>query len=208
MNLDTILQTSDQAEIVARYTKRLAEHGPTMAALNVGKPEYYARQHEAHFEVMPQAASSVIDVGCGLGSFLSFLLNKGCKLDYLGIDIVPDLIATASTSYPDAIFECRDIFKDGLPKTADHIVMCQVFNSRFKSSDNAAVIKEAIKICFEKAAMSVSIDMLSKYVNYEEKSLFYSDPEKMFAYAKTLTPYVALKHDYLPHHFTLALYKK
>lgn len=208
MNSDSHLNSKDQSEIVARYNKRIAEHGPTANALNVGKPDYYLRQHEAHLELIPASASSVIDVGCGLGAFYEFLISKGRKMSYLGIDIVPEFVRAAGESLLGAVFVCRDIFKDGLPAAADHIVMCQVFNNRFKSSDNATVIREAIRICFEATNMSVSIDMLSKYVNYEEQSLFYSDPEQMFAYAKTLTPYVVLKHDYVPHHFTLALYKK
>jgi SAM-dependent methyltransferase len=208
MKPESLLHSSDQAEIVARYSKRIAEYGPTASALNVGKPDYYARQHEVHCQLMSTDVGSVIDIGCGIGSFYRFLRHRARRISYLGIDIVPEFVKAASDALPEAKFVCRDIFKEGLPEAADHIVMCQVFNSRFKLSNNAEVIREALRIGFGGANISVSIDMLSKYVNYEEESLFYADPEQMFAYAKTLTPYVALKHDYLPHHFTLALYKR
>jgi hypothetical protein len=38
--------------------------------------------------------------------------------------------------------------------------------------------------------------------------LVYFSPEEMFGYAKSLTKFVRLRHDYLPHHFTLYLYKE
>jgi ubiquinone/menaquinone biosynthesis C-methylase UbiE len=208
MKRDSALSSLDQSEVIAKYGQRYAKHGATLAALNVGKTENYLRQHKAHLELMPSGATSVIDVGCGIGSFYTSLMNSGRSVHYIGIDIVPEFIRANTEKFPDAAFHCLDLFREGLPGMADHIVMCQVFNNRFKSSDNESVIKEAIRICFAAANLSLSIDMLSKYVNYEEDHLFYSDPEGMFAYAKTLTPFVALKHDYAPHHFTLALYKK
>jgi hypothetical protein len=50
--------------------------------------------------------------------------------------------------------------------------------------------------------------MLSKYVNYEEEHLNYFSPEEMLSYAKSLTRFVILRHDYLPFDFTLFLYKE
>jgi len=202
-----VLSTSDKATVVERYSRRFAEHGATIDSLNVGNVAKYLRQHEIHKELMDPTVTSVTDVGCGIASFYAFLKHVGRQVAYTGIDIVPDFIDANRTTYPDAMFELRDIFTDGLPGVTDHVVMCQVFNNRFRDSDNFIVVKRALALAFESARRSISLDMLSKYVNYEEPHLYYFDPQAVFAYAKTLTPYVTLRHDYAPHHFTIGLYK-
>jgi SAM-dependent methyltransferase len=174
----------------------------------VGSREKYARQHEVHRELMPPATESVTDVGCGIATFYEFLKGRGCAVSYTGIDLVPEFIAANAARYPEAAFAVRDILVAGLPGSPDHVVMCQVFNNRFSDSDNFAVVQRAIAVAFAAARLSVSIDMLSTHVNYQEPHLCYYDPAAVFAFARSLTPYVVLRHDYAPHHFTVGLYKQ
>jgi hypothetical protein len=69
-------------------------------------------------------------------------------------------------------------------------------------------VKFAITKAFEAATIGVSIDLRTKYVNYEEEHLYYFSPEELFSFAKSLTRFVMLRHDYLPFDFTLFLYKE
>ena len=48
--------------------------------------------------------------------------------------------------------------------------MCQVFNNKYDSVSNEEVVRNAIATALDAAQVGVSIDMLSKYVNYEETS--------------------------------------
>lgn len=207
MNEKPSISGSDKASIVGRYSERFAKHGATIESLNVGNIQKYARQHEIHYDLIPPMANSITDVGCGVALFHTFLKSKGRRMAYTGIDIVPAFTESNLVSHPEADFETRDIFAEGLNGVTDHVVMCQVFNNRFQDSDNFEVVKRALAITFAAATLSVSIDMLSTYVNYEERHLYYFDPQAVFAFAKTLTPFVTLRHDYSPHHFTVALYK-
>ena len=50
--------------------------------------------------------------------------------------------------------------------------------------------------------------MLSSHVNYQEEHLYYFSPERLFSFAKSLTRFVQVRHDYLPFDFTLYLYKE
>ena len=67
-------------------------------------------------------------------------------------------------------------------------------------------MKEMINICYQNSNIGVSIDMMSKYVDFESKELFYYSPEEIFSYCKGLTKRVCLRHDYGPYEFCIQLY--
>ena len=200
------LDDRDREDIVQRYAARFAEHGVDARSLNPGDLAKYRRQHEVHASIGPLDGASILDVGCGLAHYYEFLRERGTKVSYVGYDLVPPFIEADRERFPEATFEVRDVTR-GVAHETDYVVMCQVFNRTFESSDNVEVAKKAIEVTFASARIGVSIDMLSKYVNYEEPHLTYFSPEEMFSFAKTLTPFVKLRHDYLPPHFTLFLYK-
>ncbi|MFZ1077872.1 MAG: hypothetical protein WAN47_10635, partial [Nitrosotalea sp.] len=45
------------------------------------------------------------------------------------------------------------------------------------------------------------------YVDYKDKDIFYTSPEIIFKFAKSLTRRVVLRHDYMPFEFCLYIYK-
>jgi SAM-dependent methyltransferase len=198
----------DREKIVGRYAERYQTFGVDIRTLNPGTEERHRLQHEVHASAAALAGQVVLDVGCGLAHYYAFLKEKGLQVSYIGYDIVPQFIETNRERYPEAHFELRDITTDGIVHQIDWVVMCQVFNNRYEHVSNLDVVKNALTIAFKAAREGLSIDMLSSYVNYEEPHLNYFPPEEMFAFAKTLTPYVTLRHDYLPFHFTLIMYKE
>jgi SAM-dependent methyltransferase len=201
------LSDKDRESIVARYTARFAEHGVDLRALNPGDISKYRRQHEVHASIGDLEGRTILDVGCGLAHYYEFLLARGTHVKYIGYDLAPAFIDANRKRFPEAEFAVLDVTRDPIPHAPDYVVMCQVFNNRYQNGDNIDVVKEALHATFAAARMGVSIDMLSKYVNFEEPHLAYFSPEEMFAFAKTLTKFVRLRHDYLPHHFTLFLFK-
>ena len=203
-----MLSDQDRQSIVSRYAERFQQHGLDLKTLNPGAPERYQSQHGVHASVADLQHRTLLDVGCGLANFYQFLHDRGVSVDYIGYDIVAEFIESDKARFPEACFEVRDIFREGIAHQADYVVMCQVFNNRYDSSDNYEIVKSAIALSFEAARKGVSIDLKSTYVNYQENHLFYYSPETLFSYAKTLTPFVTLRHDYAPFDFTLQLYKE
>jgi len=57
--------------------------------------------------------NSVLDIPCGDYNYMKEI-NLPC--DYIGADIVPDLIEFNKSRYPDIEFKCLDITSDNLPK--------------------------------------------------------------------------------------------
>lgn len=58
-------------------------------------------------EVLPLAAS-VLDVGCAAGGFSRVMRAFNPKLRYVGVDIIPAMVAAAQQDYPDAEFHLSD----------------------------------------------------------------------------------------------------
>ncbi len=202
------LSEQDREMIIGRYMARFKEYGIDIRTLNAGKWNKLEIQHTVHASIGDLQDKTILDVGCGLAHYYQFLRNRGLRVNYVGYDIVEPFIETDRKRFPDARFEVRDISRDDIAHRPDYVVMCQVFNNRYSSVNNDEVVKTAIGKAFGAAAIGISIDLKTKYVNYEEEQLYYYSPEEYFSFAKSLTPFVMLRHDYLPFDFTLFLYKE
>jgi SAM-dependent methyltransferase len=201
-----VLNDADRQRVVHRYQERIARCGVTFDSLNSGSPEKQRIRHAVHATALRGDCPAVLDVGCGLGGFYEFLRQQGIACRYTGYDIVPEYVAACQQAFPESQFLLRNIFEDGIDGTFDSIVMSQVFNNRYRDSNNIEVVQHAIRLAFEHARTSVSVDMLSTYVDYRNPEVFYYGPEDMFRFARTVTPRVCLRHDYRLHEFCLQLF--
>jgi len=201
-----VLHPDDARNVIRRYQERISEHGATFASLNSGSTEKQAIRHSVHASALRGAAPSILEVGCGLGDFYKYLIEHQRNCSYTGYDIVPEYIAECQRSYADAKFELRNIFAAGIETTYDTIVMSQVLNNRYQKSDNMEVMRSAMELAFQRTRISVSIDMLSTYVEFRNPDLFYYSPEEIFRTAKTVAPRVTLRHDYRAFEFCIQLF--
>ncbi len=65
------------------------------------------------------------------------------------------------------------------------------------------IIARMFDLCSEAAAFN----SLSSWADRPEPDEYHADPVKMVSFCRTLTPWVVLRHDYLPHDFTIFMYK-
>jgi hypothetical protein len=68
------------------------------------------------------------------------------------------------------------------------------------------VMKHALELAFEHTRVSVSVDMISSYVDFQNPELFYYPPEEVFRIAKSIAPRVLLRHDYRGFEFCIQLF--
>jgi len=201
-----VLDPDDVRQVVCRYQKRIAEHGATFVSLNSGSLQKQELRHTVHASALQGRKPSILEVGCGLGDFYKYLLSREIDCSYLGYDIVPEYIAECRHLYPSARFELRNIFVEGIADSYDTIVMSQVLNNRYQKSDNLQVMRRALELAFERTRLSVSIDMMSTYVDFRNPDLFYYPPVEIFAIAKSIAPRVIIRHDYRAFEFCVQLF--
>lgn len=196
----------DREEIIERYSARLRRYGATAEALAIGSRERQLLRFDVLRELGIESGTSVLDLGCGLGDFLAYLRERDIKVEYTGYDITPRMVEAARRRFPDAQFETRDVQQEGIGAEFDFIVASQVFNNRLTHSDNTDVVRHVLDLAYARSRRGVCMDFLSAYVDFQEDHLYYFVPEELFAFAKTITKRVALRHDYPLFEFALYLY--
>jgi len=201
-----VLHPEDARNVIRRYQERISEHGATFASLNSGSAAKQGIRHGVHASALRGSHPSILEVGCGLGDFYKYLTEHQTNCSYTGYDIVPEYVAECQRSCPNAKFELRNIFAAGIDGPYDTIVMSQVLNNRYQQSDNMEVMRRAMELAFQHTRVSVSIDMLSTYVDFRNPDLFYYSPEEIFRTAKTVAPRVTLRHDYRAYEFCIQLF--
>ncbi len=146
-------------------------------------------------------SSHLLDVGCGLGHLVDFLNTQQFSGQYKGIDIVHQMIVNAKKRHPNADFENTDV--DSLPIAGfDYVLASGIF--AFTSLD---IIKSLLPPLFDRAKKGLAFNCLSIQATEKENGMHYHDPNELLHFCQTLTTQVNLRHDYLPHDFTLYLYR-
>ena len=93
--------------------------------------------------VRRHAVTSIVDVGCGDWNWMRLVDLAG--IDYVGVDIVPDLIQANTATYarPGVRFAALDATTDPLPR-AD-LVICRDFLPHLSFADIRAVLGNALR---------------------------------------------------------------
>jgi len=206
MTTTPVLDPEDASRVIQRYQQRIAEHGATFASLNSGSEEKQAIRQWVHASALRGERPSILEVGCGLGDFYKYLMTQGRNCSYHGYDIVPEYVAECQRVYPQAEFGVRNIFLNGIEGSYDTVVMSQVLNNRYQKSDNMLVMRRALELAYQHTRVSVSVDMLSTYVDFRNPDLFYYSPEDIFRMAKAIAPRVLIRHDYRAFEFCVQLF--
>jgi len=201
-----VLHPDDVSRVVRRYQQRIAEHGATFASLNSGDEKKQELRHRVLASALRGDSPSNLEVGCGLAGFYSHLLRNHQNCSYRGYDIVPEYVAECRRNYPEADFDLRNVFVEGIEGVYDTIIMSQVLNNRYDKSDNMQVMQRALNLAFQHTRVSVAVDMLSTYVEFRNPDLFYYAPEEIFRIAKQIAPRVVIRHDYRAFEFCVQLY--
>jgi len=204
---------SDFARLAEHYDALGRQHGDSPAAVQQSSVETQDRRLAILAEIGPMADASVLDFGCGTGRLLDVLrASVGFHGRYTGYDVSEELLRIARGKHPDAAFERRDIFAEGVGGEFDYALVSGVFNNRI--SDNRRFIAAALTALFAGVRKGLAFNALSTYVDYHDEGLYYADPGELFRWCKEqLSPAVTLRHDYeikpgvVPFEFTIYVHR-
>ena len=106
-----------------------------------------------------------------------------------------------------------DIEIDRFTKNYDWLFLSGLFNDKDIWSE--AFMFKIIRKMFKASRKGIVFNSLTTHVDYKDKKLFYSNPEKVFNYcAKNLSKYIVLKTNYqlkkktIPFEYSMAVFKK
>lgn len=87
--------------------------------------------------------NSLLDIACGDFLWMNKLITKNINLDYLGLEIVDDIVNKNNLLYSNSKikFECADVLKNEIPKNYD-LILVRDFFIHIKNQDIINMIKK------------------------------------------------------------------
>jgi SAM-dependent methyltransferase len=165
-------------------------------------------QQSTYFDVLAQIGvrcdSAVLDVGCGQGDLYAFLRARGFSGQYTGIDLSPELVASACERFPAGSFVLGDVLEAGLDGH-DFVLASGLFD--YRTSDSPTRLRATLRRMFVLARLGVAWNMFA-VAPPDRPDLYHEPLGDLLAFCDELTPHFILRRDYDPAHFTVHLYKR
>lgn len=205
--MEPFLSDLDKSRLRDLYENRLVDFGPEdVRTVGWGSRHDQYLRFDVLLRELDPTGKIVLDVGCGLGDMIPYLDARfeSDRYQYIGVDICPKLVAAANARHGGANrrFLHLDILHESCPR-ADIVLMSGALS--FKVTDNLALAKTMMARMLELADEVVAMNFLTSYVDYRLEKNYHYDPGELFVYAKSLTRWVSIYHDYPLWEFTMQL---
>ena len=169
-----------------------------------------------HFDF---SGKSVLDVGCGMGMLLPYLVSHGVAPSrYVGVDIIPEKISAADKRMPawisdnfdediDIEFVAGDVTK--ITDLFQIVIACSIFD--VKQRDVSTTFKIACRTMEQmwgRCTEGIGVDFFSPYALDIQPFNAPIPPEWVFTWAmQNLNQRVMLDYTYLPHDYSIIAYR-
>jgi tRNA G46 methylase TrmB len=203
--VDSLLHPDDAKLFMQRYA-RMAEQGINETPRRYANEKNQSLRQAVHAMALQGERPSILEVGCGIGSFYKHLMRRERDFLYCGYDVLPENVAECKRNFPLGRFEVRNVFFEGIKGTFDTVVISQLLNNRYQKSDNMKIMHMALELAFKHSRVSASVDMLSDSFQFRNSEWFYYSPMEIFRFAKTITDRVVIRHDYMDSEFCIQLF--
>lgn len=176
----------------------------------------------------------MLDWGCGSADLCFYLRKRAHVGDYYGIDIVPDMVEKAQqrldedTSWRGRVHNLNQVafmhnIADPLDMKADYCLLSGTLNDRiYKDNDMIVVnrrmavgiskqldyVQRVIENMWNTCELGVAFNLRSSWA-WEPLSpeIMQYDPLIILRHCRKYTTRLALTHSYLPHDFTVYMFK-
>ncbi|HTG00665.1 MAG TPA: class I SAM-dependent methyltransferase [Nitrospirota bacterium] len=192
-------------QLISFYNRHYGKFGDRPEALR-WTPQGQLKRYHTFLEIAADLNhQNILDYGCGLADFYKFLKRRGINVNYTGVDINENFIATAKRKYPECNFRVMNIDDDALEGYYDYIFICGVFNLRVPGVQDD--LRNALVTLFKHCNKGLALNALSSHTPVKDVELNFTSPEDIVKFAiENLSPSVVLRHDRLPNDFTLFVY--
>lgn len=189
------------------YTENVTRHGNDIRSVAWGSRESQEERFRIFSEMADLEGKTILDVGCGLGSFYGWLKNRLKNFQYTGVDITPSMVELASASYPGIEFKVQNINDIEKPEPLyDFVFASGIFNR--KIAGHQIFVKQTIESMFSICRVGAAFNILSTRSDFFEDEEYYAGPGEMLDYCMGLSRKSVLRHDYMPHDFTVYIYRE
>ena len=197
-----------------RWREHIADRFDHLSATRGDGPEasgYASRvEQRAGFrvlaETLPLTGRRILDVGCGLADFADYLTAHHSRVRYDGVDISPGVIAGARRRNPSLSLRVLDILEEDPGGPYDYVVASGVFH--LLGEPGFDIMTALVSRMFALSRRAVAFTARSAWSYPQRPGEFHAEPFETLAFCRTLTPRVALRHDYSARDFAAFMYRR
>ena len=166
---------------------------------------------EKRFDALQRLGSfhgrRLLDVGCGFGDFLAYLIERDVHPIYTGLDICAPMITRCHQRFAvrDGIFAVGDVLEHTPHVTYDYVVASGIFG--LDANGARERVRPSLERMFGWCRLGVAVNFLSARAPEKAANRLYVDPCEALDWAFALTPSASIDHTYLPNDFTLLLHR-
>jgi SAM-dependent methyltransferase len=197
------------ASFAEHYATRVRTHGDAPPSADWPRQEIAEITYKKILAVIRdrhrRARPSLLDVGCGYGGLLEFARNEGYALDYVGIDIVPEMIEHARRRSPRDTFILGDAITYEFDRQFDYVVCVGIMTMKLKASilDMNRYASRLIRKMFALSKVGISFDIMTDKVNFMVENSYYRSPVEILAFCLSeLSTKLAIDHAYERYEYT------
>lgn len=195
---------NDRDRLLGYYREHINKFGIN----TFGGVSWSSKQNqEVRFRVLSEIGdlnnSSVLDVGCGFGSFYKFLSTRFSGISYTGIDIVPEMINTCRQNFPGVSFLEGDISQVNLNKF-DFVFASGTLS--FKVENYKQIYFDMIRKMYDLSTIGTGFNLLLAEHHIDDHEFATYTIEEIKKYCSTISNRMVIRQDYLPYDFTVYLY--
>lgn len=191
---------------VAWYEDKVREFGYDHRGLGYNSRSAQEKRFKALLALGDFHGRSLLDVGCGFGDFLEFLLARGIRARYTGLDICEPMVRRSRERFDGqgAEFVVADALTYDPAERFDYVVASGIFG--LDSPEVRERIRPTLARMFAWSREGLAVNFLSRRASTHADGRVYLDPAQTLDMGFELTRAARLDHGYLPNDFTLYLY--
>lgn len=189
------------------YKKSLAENKVSYQSVRWGSESSQYKRFEVLASLSGILNSSVIDVGSGLGDFYLYLREHGFSGKYVGYDITEEMIQQARERFLEVEFNQEHVLSLNQQHltSADYVCASGIFT--YCKHEPYKYLYAVVAKMYSIAKKGVAFNCLSSWGEEPEQGECQFEPDKVLLMLKNISKNIIVRHEYLPHDFTVILYR-
>jgi len=189
------------------YEEKVRLYGFDHRGLGFRNRSSQEKRFEALMRLGDFNGRSLLDVGCGFGDLLPFLVERGVRPTYTGLDICAPMVQRCQQRFPvsEGLFVVGDALELAPREPFDFVVASGIFG--LDAEGVRSRIQPTLERMFRCCRIGLAVNFLSARAAEKADARLYIEPAQALEWAFALTPAVRLDHGYLPNDFTLLLHR-